>query len=224
MCSRLVRRRNKDGSVCSCLQLVDAYRSGGRVRQKVVAGVSRLDQVRETDRLDRLIGSLARYSERSRVEAEAKARLAGSKLYGPAPVFRRLWEHLGLTGEFEALEAQSEICFSLDEAAFALLLHHLLNPGSKRSTHQWLPTVYRPQFHALELHHLYRALDHLARGKERLEEMLFARGRDLFPPQVDLALLDTTLVHFQGQGPEGAWPRLAGPGTIPTASRCSWAS
>ena len=202
MYPRVVRRRNKDGSVRSYLQLVEAYRTGGKVRQKVIGGIGRLDVVKETGALDNLIGSLARYSERSWIEAEAEARLAWSKLHGPALVFRRLWEHLDLAREVEALGAQSEIRFSLDEAVFALVLHRLVDPGSKRSTHQWLSTVYRPQFEGLELHHLYRSLDHLVRGKERLEEMLFARGRDLFSLEVDLVLFDTTLVHFQGHGPE----------------------
>ena len=203
MYPRVVRRRNKDGSVRSYLQLVEAYRTAGKVRQKVIGGIGRLDVVRETGALDSLIGSLARYSERSWIEAEAEARLAWSKLYGPALVFRRLWEHLDVAREVEALGAQSEIRFSLDEAAFALVLHRLVDPGSKRSTRQWLSTVYRPQFDGLELQHLYRTLDHLVRGKERLEEMLFARSRDLFSLAVDVVLFDTTLVHFQGRGPEG---------------------
>ena len=75
-------------------------------------------------------------------------------------------------------------------------------PGSKRSTHQWLSTVYRPQFEGLELHHLYRSLDHLVRGKERLEEMLFARGRDLFSLEVDRG---RATAHEPRRG-ESQWP------------------
>jgi len=93
--------------------------------------------------------------------------------------------------------------FPIEEAVFAMVLHRLLDPGSKRATHRWLETVYRREFESLELHHLYRALDHLVGGKEVLEEALFARDRDLFSLQVDLVLFDTTLVHFEGEGPEG---------------------
>ena len=51
-------------------------------------------------------------------------------------------------------------------------------------------------------------------GKEEIEEALFARNRDLFSLAVDLVLFDTTLVHFEGQGPEGlATP--ARPGNYP---------
>ena len=93
--------------------------------------------------------------------------------------------------------------FPLEEAAFAMVLHRLLDPGSKRATHRWLNTVYRPQFESLQLHRLYRTLGYLAQGKGSVERALFARNRGLFSLVVDLILFDTTMVHFEGQGPEG---------------------
>jgi transposase len=110
---------------------------------------------------------------------------------------------MGLAKLLAELQTSTEVRFSVEEAAFAMALHRLLDPGSKRATYHWLETVYRPEFESLELQHLYRALDHLVRGKERIEEALFARNRDLFSLAVDLILFDTTLVHFEGQGPEG---------------------
>jgi len=84
-----------------------------------------------------------------------------------------------------------------------MVLHRLLDPGSKRATHRWLKTVYRREFEFLELHHLYRALDHLVQDKEEIEEVLFARNRDLFSLNLDLMLFDTTSIYFEGRGPEG---------------------
>ncbi|MDP2952490.1 MAG: IS1634 family transposase, partial [Chloroflexota bacterium] len=151
---------------------------------------------------DRLIEGLARYSERQWVQVQA---LTGGwdKVYGPVLVFRRLWEHLGLAELMGHLQSQSRVEFSLDEAIFAMALHRLLDPGSKRATHHWLETVYRPEFESLELQHLYRSLDHLVRGQDNIEEALFVRNRNLFSLGVELVLFDTTLIHFEGQGPEG---------------------
>jgi transposase len=151
--------------------------------------------------LDRLIEGLTRYSERQWIQVQAMAG-GWDKLYGPVLVFRRLWEHLGLAEEMHRLQADSEVEFSLDEAAFAMVLHRLLDPGSKRATHHWLETVYRSEFESLELQHLYRCLDHLVQAKEKVEEALFVRNRDLFTLGMDLVLFDTTLVHFEGKGPE----------------------
>ncbi len=214
MYTRVVKGYNKDGSTRYYLQLVESHRQNGKVQQKLICSIGRLDILQTSGGLDRLITSLARHSERCWVEAEAGGLLSWAKTYGPVLVFRRLWEDLGLARHLRLLQSTSAVQFSIDEIAFAMVLHRLLDPGSKRATHQWLQTVYRPEFESLELQHLYRALDHLAKGKETLEEVLFSRNRDLFSLEVDLVLFDTTLVHFEGQGPEGlaTWAR---PGNYP---------
>ncbi len=214
MYTRVVKGRNKDGSIRYYLQLVHAHRQNGKVRQELICSIGRLDILRVSGGLDRLIASLVRHSERCWVEAEAGGLLFWAKVYGPVLVFRRLWEDLGLARQLGLLQSASGVQFSIDEAAFAMALHRLLDPGSKRATYQWLETVYGPEFESLELQHLYRALDHLVKGKESLEEALFSRNRDLFSLEVDLVLFDTTLVHFEGQGPEGLATR-ARPGNYP---------
>ncbi len=214
MYTRVVKGRNKDGSTRYYLQLVHGHRQNGKVRQELICSIGRLDILQASGGLDRLIASLVRHSERCWVEAEAGGLLSWAKIYGPVLVFRRLWEDLELARQLRLLQAASGVQFSIDEAVFAMVLHRLLDPGSKRATYHWLKTVYRPEWEALELHQLYRTLDHLVRGKEALEEVLFARNRDLFSLEVDLVLFDTTLVHFEGQGPEGLGTR-ARPGNYP---------
>lgn len=211
---RLQVARNKDGSSRYYINLLRSKRVNGKTRQEFVCTLGRLDVLQAEGGLDRLIEGLSRYSERQWVQMEA---LVGGweKVYGPVLVFHRLWELLGLAKQMTRLRQGTEVQFPIDEAAFAMVLHRLLDPGSKRATYQWMKDkVYRPEFGALELHHLYRTLDHLVRGKEEIEETLFARNRDLFSLEVDLVLFDTTLVHFEGQGPEGMATR-ARPGNYP---------
>ncbi len=203
MYTRVVTAHNKDGSTRSYLQLVHGYRKNGKVHQELICSLGRLDILQASGGLDRLIASLAQHSERLWIDAEAEGLMPWNKVYGPVLVFRRLWEEMGLDRQLAQLQTGTEVQFSLDEAAFAMVLHRLLDPGSKRATHQWLETVYQPQFESLELQHLYRALDYLVKSKENIEEALFFRNRDLFSLAVDLVLFDTTLVHFEGRGPEG---------------------
>lgn len=208
-------RRNKDGSARVYLYLVRNYMSNGKERQELVAKLGRVDVLQAGGALDRLIASLSRYSERCWVEVEAEGRLEQGRAYGPVLVFRRLWEQLGLDRQLAELQGKTEVQFSLEEAAFAMVVHRILDPGSKRATHRWMhKAVYRPEFEALKLHHLYRGLDYLVRGKEEIEQALFARNRDLFSLGVDLVLFDTTLVHFEGRGPEGL-ATTARPGNYP---------
>ena len=197
-------RHNKDGSARIYLYLCRNYMSGGKERQELIAKLGRIDVLQASGAVDRLIASLSRYSERCWVDVEREGGLEHGLCYGPALVFRRLWEHLELNKQLKQLQGKTEVQFSLEEAAFAMVLHRVLDPGSKRRTYTWMhKAVYRPEFEAIELHHLYRALGYLVKGKDGIEQALFARGRDLFSLKVDLVLFDTTLVHFEGRGPEG---------------------
>jgi IS5 family transposase len=208
-------RRNKDGSARIYLYLCRNYMAGGKERQELIAKLGRVDVLQESGAVDRLIASLARYSERCWVDVEKEGGLEHGQCYGPVLVFRRLWEHLGLNKQLTQLQGKTEVQFSLEEAVFAMVLHRILDPGSKRRTYTWMrKAVYRPEFEAIELHHLYRALSYLVKGKDSIEQVLFTRGRDLFSLEVDLVLFDTTLVHFEGQGPEGL-ATMGRPGNYP---------
>ena len=50
---------------------------------------------------------------------------------------------------------------------------------------------------AIELQHLYRAMDFLHEHKEKIEESLYWRLADLLSLDVDLVFYDTTSVHFE---------------------------
>jgi transposase len=210
---RLLVCRNKDGTTRSYLHLLRSRRVNGHTRQELVCSLGRLDLMLSDGSLDRLIDGLTRYSEKQWVQMQA---LAGGwqKIYGAVLVFRRLWEQLGLDQLLADIQANTQIRFSLDETVFAMVFHRLLDPDSKRATYQWLETVYRPQFETLELQHLYRALDRLLAGKDKIEEALFNRNCNLFSLDTDLVLFDTTLIHFEGQGPQDLATR-ARPGNYP---------
>src|SRR5664280_2242015 len=130
---RLQVCRNKDGTTRSYLHLLRSRRVNGKTHQELVCTLGRLDILQSDGGLDRLIEGLTRYSEKQWVQMQA---LEGGwqKIYGPVLVFRRLWEQLGLDKLLTDLQAGTGIQFSIDEAVFAMVLHRLLDPGSKRAT------------------------------------------------------------------------------------------
>ncbi len=196
---------NKDGSTRTYLYLVEAVRSSGKVRQEIVANLGRIERLQEKG-LDSIIEGLARYSKKQWICSRAKEpALSGSEArsWGPALVFRRLCEMLGLSEAINDVAASSRITFSADEAAFAMVLHRLEDPGSKRELYRhWLKTVYRPAFDELQPQHFYKTLDLLAGNKDRIETALFEKARDLFTVDLDLVLWDTTPTCFEGSGPD----------------------
>jgi hypothetical protein len=198
---RTKRFRRPDGSELVYLDLVESYRVDGKVRQKTIAHLGRLDQLELDGGVDRLMQGLARYSHEQWVRSEA---LHGEQdySYGPVLVFRRLWEALGLAEALRARFAGTDIAYAGEEAVFAMVLNRIIEPDSKRGTHAWMEEVYRPEWAGLELHHLYRALDTLEAVGPALEEGLFAQTRDLFHLDLTLMLFDTTSVYVEGEHPE----------------------
>jgi hypothetical protein len=125
--------RNKDGSTRTYLQIVKGERVGGKVRQRVVANLGRLKHL-EKGGLDRLVEGLARFSRYQLVKDKArKLEARWAKTWGPALVFRRLWEELGLEAVLEGLLEERAVVSDYEEAVFAMVL----NPGCSICTGPW---------------------------------------------------------------------------------------
>jgi len=76
------------------LQVVESHRVDGKPRQTVVATLGRLDALRQSSELDRLLQSGARFSESamllSAVE-KGEATTIEARRIGPPLLFERLW-------------------------------------------------------------------------------------------------------------------------------------
>jgi hypothetical protein len=147
--------RNKDGTTRTYLQLVTGQRVNGKVRQKVVANLGRLEKLQGGE-LDHLIEALARYSRNQWIKQKAREVAARwARTWGPALIFRRLWVELGLEATFRRLLEGTAIETNFDEAV-AWLLNRLCDPMSKLALSAWIATVYRPEWEKLKLHHFCR--------------------------------------------------------------------
>lgn len=193
-----VKRSVQKGVTYEYLQIAESYRIHGKPRQRVLATLGRRDQLQTFSNIDSLIQSLGKFSEKFRVVETVRtqnvaARL--SKAWGPALVFRRLWEEQGLPEILSALVQDRKFGFDVERVAFAMSLQRLCSPGSDLRGSGWLETVEAPGFSSIALQHLYRTNAFLAEIREELEKALFARDRDLFSQTLDLVFLDTTSVY-----------------------------
>lgn len=194
---------NKDGSKRTYLQIVEAVRENGKVRQKVLLNMGRIEDLQE-DSLDRLIASLAKFSKKKWIQAEAEKLLVhNAKEWGLELIFRHLWDELHLDAILQRSFSSAYTSEQLSEAVYAMILNRISDPLSKRGVNRWIEEVYRPAFSQLELHHFYRSLDLLAKHKETIELELFKRTQSLFNMQVDMVFWDTTSTYFEGKGPAG---------------------
>lgn len=203
------------------LQVVRSVRAGPQVRQEVIATLGRLDVLQKTGQLDALLSSCSRFAGQVAVlDAVREGRLAPAEALrtGPPLVFERLWAEAGLPEILHGLLADRRFEFAVERAVFLTVLHRLFDPGSDRAAEVWRDGYALDGVAGLELHHLYRAMAWLGEElpateqahrtpfaprttKDRIEEALFARRRDLFST-LDLVFFDTTSVYFEGEGGE----------------------
>ena len=192
----------KDGSQRKYLQIIETYREGGRVRQKIVANLGRLDELIASGTLEKLSDALSRYVEKKELLCKAEELMATSALsFGPVPVFTSLWKTLGLPEAIATATKRETATYDPAPVIFRMVLGRLLDPSSKLSTHRWAETIWWDDGAVVELQHYYRSLGILSRGIKKIEEHLYHRERDLFTPAPDLLFFDTTSTYFTGAGP-----------------------
>lgn len=204
MYARTKTFKNKDGSTRTYVQIVESRRDGGKIRQKVLANLGRIENLQE-GAIDKLIESLSRYSLQCWVRFSTQM-LATPKTreWGPALIFGHLWQQLGLEKILEKAKAKTQADFNFSLAAFTMALNRLSDPRSKRGVKKWAGTIHLPGIQELQLQHYYRALDYLAEHKNDIEQRLFDSVRNLFNIQLDLVFWDTTTTYFEGNGPDMA--------------------
>ncbi len=209
--------RVKKTSSRAYLQIVESYRDQGRVRQRVIGTIGRMEELAARGQVDQLLRSLAKYSERAiLLLAGASDPDAEIKKVGPGLIFGRLWNQVGIGDHIRDILKGRRYRFDIERAIFVTVLHRLMNPGSDRQADQWHQAYRIDGADALRLQHFYRAMgwlgdplsDAVPDGnfsprcvKDVLEEKIFERRRDLFTG-LDLVFFDTTSFYFEGDGGE----------------------
>ncbi|MDR4508274.1 MAG: IS1634 family transposase [Candidatus Brocadiaceae bacterium] len=199
------------------LQIVENRKIKGKVVQRVLCTIGRMDQLKEKDRIETLIQSLSRFSEKVLLILSGKSDVSASaKKIGPALIFERLWKELGIKKVVMKLLSERKFGFDVERALFLTVLHRLFASGSDRSCDKWRENYVIEGTEGLSLHHLYRAMNYLGEEdedqrnatpfsprctKDRIEEGIFRERRDLFTG-LDLVFFDTTSIYFEGEGGE----------------------
>lgn len=193
------------GRQLTYLQLVESYRDGDKVRQRVVAKLGREDQLDPAD-IDRLVRSLAAYGtlpvgDTSGLEA---AVLHPGLEFGAVHALNHVWSELGLPGILTDLAAGRRFAFPVCEVVKAIVFARVLEPSSERAlVKEWLTRVFAPEFEGLELQHAYRTLAFLSEVGPELEARLTGVLTGKLFADASLVLFDTTSSYFEGLGPEG---------------------
>src|SRR4051794_29241912 len=210
MYPRTVKVRSSSGTVNEYVRVVEAYREGGKVKQRVVADLGRKDLLIEVlPKLRRLLTGEA--------PDPADPRFGEAPDWGPVLVVRALFDQLGLWDILDRSLGQAKgVPFA--DRAFVLVANRLIAPASEHGLAGWLETDFvsdrkgrrfiphwhqrrRVRVHPRQLDAWYRTLDQLHAAKDQIEVALYRHLRDLFSFKPDLVLYDITSTSFEGAGP-----------------------
>ena len=212
MYPRTVKVRSSSGTVNEYVRLVEAYRDGGKVKQRVVADLGRKDLLVEIlPKLRRLLAG------DDAGQDPAELQVGDAATWGPVLVVRALFDQLGL---WEILDQHLGRAKGVPfpDRAFVLVANRLIAPASEHGLAGWLETDFvcdrqgrrflphwhqrqRVRVHPRQLDAWYRTLDQLHAAKDPIEVALYRRLRDLFSFKPDLVLYDITSTYFEGAGP-----------------------
>ena len=197
------------------LQIVENNKVKGKVKQRVIATIGRLDQLQDKGRVETLIRSLSRYSEKAMLVLTGHSDPDAVTIkIGPGLIFERLWKQTGIKEALHRLLNGRKFEFDVERAIFLTVLHRLMTSGSDRYCDRWRRDYAIPGTEHLQLHHLYRAMAFLGEqladqsaatdfaprcNKDLIEEDVFKSWRDLFS-ELELVFFDTTSIYFEGEG------------------------
>ena len=198
------------------LRLVENYREGDKIRQRVVLHVGRKDLL--APHLDALVRLLqAEQRAPSWVSAEDVS-VPQAWTWGPVVVARHLFDSLALGPILDGTTKVLRHGQPLSERVFPLVVNRLTRPGSEHALAAWLEDFYvvtaqgsrwqpewkpsrrvKVSFEQLRL--WYETLDDLLLQKPQIEKSIWQQLRDLFTLEPELVFYDITSTYFEGQGP-----------------------
>ncbi len=211
--------RQKQSGKNTYLQIVESKWENGRSKQNVIVTCGRLDVLKKSGKLDSLLRSGLRFSEKLAVldaHRKGEAPSVQTKRIGPDLVFGKVWKQLAIADVINSMLQGRKYEFSVERAIYTTVLHRLFDPGSDRAAEKWQKNYTIENTQGLELHHFYRAMGWIGEPlskkkqngatpfsprcqKDEIEEHLFSRRRNLFS-EFDLVFFDTTSIYFEGEG------------------------
>ena len=185
-------------------------RVDGKVQQRVLSRLGRLEELLASGKLDTLVQSLGRFSEKLAIlgaQARGESIATRTVRIGPALIFQRLWQACSIGQVLTALLKDRRFEFPVERAIFLTVLHRLFAPGSDRAAEKWKDDYAIEGVAELSLHHLYRAMVWLGEVLSKDQQ----NGATPFAPGTTKDLIEEELFARPLQGPssrseaDGRW-------------------
>jgi transposase len=181
------------------VKLVEAYRDdAGVARQRVVATLGRLEQVR-TGGADALVRGLHRVIDGEEPKAPS-VRFAPSLAVGDTWMLHALWHKLGWDEAFRRVLRNAHGAFDAERLLRVMVFNRLCDADSKLGVLRWLEGTRVPGVDTASVTHqrLLRTMDTLAERSEAMQRALAAALRPLVDQDLSIVFYDMTTIGVEG--------------------------
>jgi hypothetical protein len=200
---RETKRRNRDGSTVSYLQLAHSERHPvtGVPSAKVIHNFGRADSV-DRAALARLVASISRFLDPEQAIAAAptgEIDVLDSRRFGGAWVLDRLWDRLGVGAALRRVaEGRRLGGDTVERVLFALVAQRALEPGSKLAATRWVgERAAIIDCAGFSDDSAYAAMDFLLDALDEIASRIFASVAHLLNLDVDIVFVDTTSTYWE---------------------------
>lgn len=197
-----------NGKEYNYLKLIENYREGDKVKQRVVANLGSMENLKP-DKVQGLISGLSRICGVSSLAGQLEAKrvlrygdvLAIHKIYELLQISRAINEATGNQTDFNAL-----LLFEL------MALKQVIKPYNKQSAIDWCKFIYIPELEnrVFTNQQLWEALNLVDKTKGIVEEKIFRELCSLVTIDTDLAFCRLTTCIFKPVNRDGSRPAGCG--------------
>ncbi len=182
------------------VKLVESYRDdAGASRQRVVATLGRLEQVRSGG-ADALVRGLHRVIDGQEPQAPT-VRFAPALAIGDTWMLHALWHKLGWDEAFRRVLRNAHGAFDAERLLRVMVFNRLCDATSKLGVLRWLEGTRVPGVDSRSVTHqrLLRTMDTLAERSEAMQRTLAAVLRPLVDQDLSIVFYDMTTIGMDGQ-------------------------
>lgn len=195
------------GKEYAYVKLIENYREGNKVKQKVIANLGNLENF-TPEKVQSLISGLSRIcgvDHQNQLSLETKKVLH----YGDVLILDTIWNQLELSKHiaFHTKERSKKIDIPL--LTKLLVMNQIIKPKSKKAVSDWYQNLYLPELDnkLLRCDDFYEALNRLVEAKEPLENALLVQMSQKVPANSDALYCQLIRGFFESSKQEVQIPK-----------------
>ena len=182
------------------LRIVESYRDKqGKSRHRALYNLGKAEDY--SSKTLKKIGKLFLELSGESYSPEAPVKEISRFNYGFVQVYDKILRIYGLKKLLDRIGDRKKLSFDLYRHVLLMLIERLNDPASKLSNFNNKEEYLH--LDSIELHNLYRSLDHLCDSQSQVQETIYHQGRDLFNQRLDVVFYDVTTFYFDSEYEDG---------------------